>query len=141
MSKPTYLVDTSAYARLIRDQAKANEWDEDLTNGRVGICSFTELEIFVSVRSLEHRQAVERVLHERFPWVPVPDRAMQRAQEVQFALTKLGQHRSAGPVDLLVAATAELGGRTLLHYDRDFATVAEVTGQPVQWIAEPGTVD
>jgi len=28
------------------------------------------------------------------------------------------QHRSAGPVDLVVAATAELHGLTLLHHDR-----------------------
>ena len=43
------------------------------------------------------------------------------------------QHRSAGPVDLVVAATAELHGLTLLHHDRDFAVIARVTGQPMRW--------
>jgi predicted nucleic acid-binding protein len=52
---------------------------------------------------------------------------------VQEALTKRGQHRSAGPVDLVVAATAELQGLTLLHHDRDFECIAAVTGQALQW--------
>jgi predicted nucleic acid-binding protein len=56
-----------------------------------------------------------------------------RAWEVQGELTAVGQHRSAGPVDLVIAATAELCGLTLLHHDRDFATVAGVTGQALRW--------
>jgi predicted nucleic acid-binding protein len=44
-----------------------------------------------------------------------------------------GQHRSAGPVDLIVAATAELHGLTLLHHDRDFDVIARITGQSVRW--------
>jgi hypothetical protein len=28
----------------------------------------------------------------------------------------------------------------LLHYDRDFDRVAEVTGQPTQWLAEAGSL-
>jgi len=56
-------------------------------------------------------------------------------------LTEKGQHRSAGPIDLLVAATAELTGLTLLHYDRDFETVTRATGQDAQWLAPPGSID
>jgi len=52
---------------------------------------------------------------------------------VQGELTAVGQHRGAGPVDLVIAATAELFGLTLLHHDRDFATVAGVTGQASRW--------
>jgi predicted nucleic acid-binding protein len=43
-------------------------------------------------------------------------------------------------VDLMVAATAELSGLTVLHYDADFETIAKATGQPHRWIAERGTV-
>ena len=43
------------------------------------------------------------------------------------------QAAGAGPVDLVVAATAELHGLTLLHHDRDFNVVARVTGQPLRW--------
>jgi predicted nucleic acid-binding protein len=66
-------------------------------------------------------------------WVPVDDRAFDRAWQVQEALTERGQHRSAGPIDLVVAATAELRDLTLLHRDRDFEYIAAVTGQALQW--------
>lgn len=37
------------------------------------------------------------------------------------------------PVDLVLAATAELQGLALLHHDRDFDIIARVTGQPLRW--------
>ena len=68
-----------------------------------------------------------------FGWVPVHDRAYARAWEVQGELANAGKHRSAGPADLVFAATAELSGLTVLHHDRDFATIAAVTGQALRW--------
>jgi len=68
-----------------------------------------------------------------FGWVPVEDRAYDRAWQVQEALTKQGKPRRASAVDLVVAATAELQGLTLLHRDHDFACIAAVTGQALQW--------
>lgn len=65
--------------------------------------------------------------------MPVDDRAYDRAWYVQGMLTKRGRHRSAGAVDLVAAATAELQGLTLLHRDRDFECIASVTGQALQW--------
>jgi predicted nucleic acid-binding protein len=70
--------------------------------------------------------------------VPVDDRAYDRAWQVQDLLTQRAQHRSAGPVDFLVAATAELQGLTLLHRDHDFECVAAVTGQALQWYGPAG---
>jgi predicted nucleic acid-binding protein len=70
--------------------------------------------------------------------VPVHDRAFSRAFEVQYGLTAKGQHKSAGPVDLVVAATAELHGLTLLHNDRDFTMIAAITGQPHRWYGNVG---
>jgi threonyl-tRNA synthetase len=55
---------------------------------------------------------------------------------VQLAIlpvTDAERPRGAGPADLIVAATAELQGLTLLHRDRDFATIGAVTGQALQW--------
>ncbi|GAA2690725.1 PIN domain-containing protein [Actinoplanes palleronii] len=60
---------------------------------------------------------------------------------VPEALTDRGAHRSAGPVDLLVAATAEEHRLALLHDDADFRQVAEVTGQEVRWVAEAVSVN
>jgi predicted nucleic acid-binding protein len=50
--------------------------------------------------------------------VPVHDRAYALAWEAQGDLTAKGQQCSAVPVDLVVAATAELTGLTQLHHDR-----------------------
>lgn len=103
----------------------------------IGICEVTELEILYSARSLADRLDKEDLLTELFNWVPVPDGVYQRARAVQRMLTDRGEHRSAGPVDLMVAATAELAGLTLLHHDKDFETIARVTGQPVVWVGRP----
>jgi predicted nucleic acid-binding protein len=90
---------------------------------------------------METREALLDQLYEAYTWVPMPDAVFQRAKQVQAMLTPRGEHRCAGPVDLLVAATAELSGLTLLHYDRDFDAVARATGQPVSWVAAPGSVN
>jgi len=76
------------------------------------------------------------LLREVFGWVAISDRACERADEVQPLLTETGRHRSAGPVDLLIAATAERAGLIVLCDDRDFQTVASVTGQPVKLVAD-----
>jgi hypothetical protein len=70
----------------------------------------------------------------------MPERAFDRAAVVQDALIDRGTHRSAGPIDLLIAAAAETHGLVLLHYDADFQQISEVTGQPIRWVAEPGSL-
>lgn len=70
----------------------------------------------------------------------MPDGIYRRARAVQRRLTESGEHRSAGAVDLLVAATAELSGLTVLHHDADFETVAKVTGQPTRWVWRAGAL-
>lgn len=52
-----------------------------------------------------------------------------RALEVQLLLANRGQHRAPSIPDLLIAATAELAGLTVLHLDKDFELIAELTGQ------------
>jgi predicted nucleic acid-binding protein len=56
--------------------------------------------------------------------------------EVQLLLADQGRHRAPSIPDLLVAAAAELAGLTVLHVDKDFELIAEVTGQPVERIAD-----
>ncbi|GGN86700.1 hypothetical protein GCM10010112_68550 [Actinoplanes lobatus] len=136
-----YLVDTSAYVRLARESALRDAWRPWFAAGTLAVCPLTELEIFFAARSVDHRKEIESTIRDRYNWVFMPDVIFDRAAEVQELLTRCGAHRSAGPVDLLLAATAEAHGMTILHYDRDFVKVAEVTGQPVRWIAEPGSVN
>ncbi len=58
-----------------------------------------------------------------------------RAVEVQTPLADLGRHRAPSVPDLIVAATAELAGLTVVHLDKDFDLIAEVTGQPTERLA------
>lgn len=140
MSPVTYLIDTSAAGRILTNKQVREDWSKHLAEGVVGLCDITELEMLYSAQSLLDRLAKEELLAELFNWVPMPDRAYQRARIVQRKLTEYGEHRSAGAVDLLVAATAELSGLTVLHYDADFETVAKVTGQLTWWVARPGAL-
>ena len=61
-----------------------------------------------------------------------------RAVEVQGLLADRGHHRGPSVADLLIAATAELAGLIVLHLDKDFALIAEVTGQPTETLARAG---
>lgn len=135
-----YLVDTSALARLERDESLDEAWADHIANGHVNICSVTELEFLYSARSIIDRRRKLSRIRNAYPSVLMPDAVPRRAQEIQEELTMIGRHRSAGPIDLLVAATAELNGLTLLHYDRDFETIAEATEQPTQWLVPPGSI-
>ena len=133
MNAAQFLIDTSALARLLHDDAEQYGWDQAAAAGLIATCPVTELEFFYSARSAADRAQGIEDMRLLFGWVPVDDRAFDRAWQVQEALTERGQHRSAGPIDLVVAATAELQGLTLLHRDRDFECIAAVTGQALQW--------
>ena len=55
-----------------------------------------------------------------------------RAIAVQALLASRGQHRAPSIPDLLIAATAELAGLVVLHDDKDYDLIDDVTGQPVE---------
>jgi predicted nucleic acid-binding protein len=55
-----------------------------------------------------------------------------RAVEVLTLLADRGQHRAPSVPDLIIAATAELAGLTVLHLDKDFDVIADITGQSVE---------
>ncbi|MET9129400.1 PIN domain nuclease [Streptomyces antibioticus] len=139
MSAAVYLIDTSALVRILRRPARVL-WEKPLEEGLIARCPLTEVEFLYSARNAEDRAELVGSLDAVFGWAPLDDRAVARAWEVQRELTEKGRHRSAGAVDLLVAATAELQGLTLLHYDHDFEAIASVTGQQTQWLAAPGSL-
>ena len=135
MSPAVYLIDTSGLFRIL--QGKLREaWSEELAAGVIATCPIVELEFLYSARSLADRLEKQRLLRTVFGWVPVSDRAFDRAEQVQQLLTEAGKHRSAGPVDLLIAATAEQEHLTILCDDHDSETVATVPRQPVRLVTD-----
>jgi predicted nucleic acid-binding protein len=130
-----YLIDTSGLFRILQDKLR-QAWSDQLVAGIIATCPVVELEFLYSARSLADRLEKLRLLHDLFGWVPMGEHAWERAAEVQQLLTEAGQHRSAGPIDLLIAATAERERLVLLCDDHDFQTVAAVTGQPVKLVTD-----
>ena len=135
MTPAIYLIDTSGLFRILQ-AALRKAWSDQLTAGVIAICPIVELEFLYSARSLADRLEKQRLLRELFGWVAMGEGAYERADEVQQLLTEVGAHRSAGPVDLLIAATAERQRLTVLCDDHDFETVASVTGQSVKLVTD-----
>ncbi len=133
MSPALYLIDTSGLFRILQDKLR-QAWSDELAAGVIAVCPVVELEFLYSARSLADRLEKQRLLRTVFGWVPMGERAYDRAAAVQQLLTEAGQHRSAGPVDLLIAATAEQERLTVLCDDRDFEVVASVTRQRVRLV-------
>jgi len=55
-------------------------------------------------------------------------------------LAMKSQHRNFSLPDLIIAATAELAGLTVLHYDEAYDRIAKITGQPVEWVVPKGSL-
>jgi predicted nucleic acid-binding protein len=99
----------------------------------VRVCTVTRLEVGFSARSGEDlRAGYQRPPLSRMPVEYLTPAIEDRAVEVQGVLADHGQHRAASIPDLLIAAAAELAGLTVLHDDKDFELIADVTGQPVE---------
>jgi predicted nucleic acid-binding protein len=134
-----YLADTSVWARLHLPAVRA-AFEPLADRGLVGTCPVVDLELLYSARTgAEHDRF--RVQRTAFEYLPMIDEVAQRAIEVQGLLAQRAQHRSVSIPDLLVAATAERYAVTVLHYDGDYERIAELTGQPTQWIVPRGTAD
>ena len=127
----TWLIDKSAYARLdVTPDAKT--WAERIERGLVRIATVTRLELGYSARSADQMRADAIGVLSRMPVEHLTPAVEDRAVEVQLLLADRGQHRAPSIPDLLIAAAAELGGHTVLHVDKDFDLIAELTGQPVE---------
>jgi predicted nucleic acid-binding protein len=140
LSPARWLIDKSALYRINHPEV-AEVLREHLAAGRVGVSIVTELEMGYSARSAsDYRETRQKLIEHLLP-VTTPYQAEARAREVQRMLVERGQHRCAGVADLLLAATAEVEGLTIWHYDADFDVIAAVTGQAAAWIVPRGTVD
>lgn len=128
----SWLIDKSAIARL-HLASDAAEWASRIERGLIRICTVTRLEIGYSARSAaDHRLLLAEPPIASMPVEYLTPRIEDRALELQSALVERGQHRAPSVPDLLIAATAELAELTVLHVDKDFELIAEVTGQRVE---------
>jgi predicted nucleic acid-binding protein len=127
-----WVIDKSALVRL-DTSPDFDLWGSRIERGLMRITSLTLLEIGYSARSAaDLRLRTERppvaLMPVEYLTPPVEDRAV----DVQGLLAERGHHRAPSVPDLLLAAVAELADLTLLHVDKDFELIAEVTGQPME---------
>jgi predicted nucleic acid-binding protein len=128
----TWLIDKSALVRLAQSR-DAPEWASRIHRGMVRISTITRLEVGLSARSAaDLRESKDRPPLASMPVEYLTPAVEDRAVAVQIALAERGQHRAASIPDVLIAATAELGQLTVLHLDKDFDLIADVTGQAVE---------
>ena len=132
-----WLIDKSAYTRL-PNSLDAETWMAKIERGLIRITTLTQLEIGFSTRSAEdYRLNLEEPPLAQMPVEYVTPAIEDRALEVQMALADVGKHRAPAIPDLLIAATAESVQLTVLHVDKDYELIAEVTGQPVERLRLP----
>ena len=128
----TWLIDKSALVRLAASP-DAPEWAVRIERGLVRITTVTRLEAGYSARSgPQLRAGFQRPPLSSMPVEYLTPAIEDRAVEVLTLLADRGQHRAPSIPDLIIAATAELAGLTVLHLDMDFDLIAEITGQPME---------
>ncbi len=139
MAVARYLADTSVWARLTHPAVRYGVAPR-ADRGLIGTCPVIDVEILYSARtSGEHDHF--RSQRAAFEYFPLNDEIAQRAIEVQGLLAMRSRHRSVSIPDLLIAATAERYSLTVLHYDGDYERIAQLTGQPVEWVVPAGAGD
>jgi predicted nucleic acid-binding protein len=127
-----WLIDKSALVRLAASRDAA-EWAARVERGLVRIATVTRLEVGYSARAgADLRAGLQRpplsVMPVEYQTPAIEDRAV----EVLTLLADRGQHRAPSIPDVIIAATAEFAGLTVLHLDKDFEIIAGITGQPLE---------
>lgn len=112
----SWLIDKSALVRL-GSSVDAEVWANRIERGLVAITTVTLLEAGFSARSAGD-------LGRALGSAPVS------SMPVEY-LTPAAEDRTVD-VQRLLAAVAELSQRTVLHLDKDFELIADLTGQPLE---------
>lgn len=133
----THIIDSSAMSRT-RQQEVGAVIGSLIDLGRVATCAVLDFEALYTARSPSEYVAIDELRRGAFEYLPVNDSEWSRALEVQAVLASESRLREVGMADLLIAAVAERHGLTLLHYDGDFDTIAEITGQDTRWVVPRG---
>jgi predicted nucleic acid-binding protein len=139
MAGAAYLADTTVFVLRGRHELVKQRFDTLLLEGRLVFCQMVLLECLNNAPDPKAYERLWATLHGQ-RWTDVTAEAMDRALEVHRELGERSQHRGFKLPDLIIAATAELAGLTVLHYDEDYDRIAKITGQPVEWVAPKGSL-
>jgi len=127
-----WLIDKSALVKLGRSP-DVDLWANRIERGLVRVSTLTVLEMGFSARSGKNlRMELGRSPIASLPREYITPKIEDRAVEVLVKLADRGQHRAPSIPDLIIAASAEAAGITVLHDDKDYELIATMTGQRVE---------
>lgn len=135
------LIDNSAWARLDQrtlPQQRAEEVSRWIEQGRIAVCLPFLLEAGYSARNATRHQEIRDELLS-LPFLSIDRDVEYRALAAQQQLARVGHHRLP-PVDLLIAAIADIRAVGILHYDGDYDLIREKTDLTFDsvWLAARG---
>jgi predicted nucleic acid-binding protein len=133
------LIDTSAFARASHPEVRRS-WQEALRQDRLRLARPARMEILYTARDGATFDSLAAQLSALRP-APLTSTVLRAAEDAMRALA----HRSVGSqrlpvVDYLIAAAAQEMGAAVIHYDRDYDTLAEVMEFESVWLAPAGTL-
>jgi len=137
------LLDNSAFVRLASsalEERRAQEIADAIEQRLVGVCLPFLLEAGYSARSATDHDELLRELM-ALPMLHIDTEVERRAADAQRQLARAGHHRLP-PVDLIISALADRHGVGVLHYDRDYDTLAARTDLRFAsvWLATRGSL-
>ncbi|MBS4728403.1 PIN domain-containing protein [Mycobacterium sp. SM1] len=137
------LLDNSAFVRLASpalEERRAQEIANALEQRLIGVCLPFLLEAGYLARSAtDHDELLSELT--ALPMLHIDTQVEQRALDAQRQLARAGHHRLP-PVDLIISALADRHDVGVLHYDRDYDTIAARTDLRFAsvWLAGRGSL-
>lgn len=134
-----YLADTSAWTNVRKSPAAWEYWVSCMRADQIRGTTAVLIELLRGTRSRAEFRMYRTAYAALRPLI-VDEAVWSRALDVQEQLVERGAVRGVALADLVVAAAAERSDVLVLHYDKDFDLIADITGQPTQWIAPRGSL-
>lgn len=138
------LLDNSAWSRVVAGTLPSEAADAVagwLEGRELATCLPFLLEAgYSATAAADHREMMDDFgrLYQR---VELNIAVEELAAQAQAELATRGHHRLA-PIDLMIAACAHEAGAGVLHYDRDYDVIAELTSLRFEsvWVAPAGSL-
>jgi predicted nucleic acid-binding protein len=134
---PLHLADKSAWEQARYDKRARQRLHELREARQLVVCVVSMAELLYSARNADELARMRLDLSS-LPYLDMTQAAEQHLVDVMSALALRGQHRTPIP-DLMLAAIAHAHSAIVLHYDSDYERIADVTGQPHEWIIPRGS--
>ena len=138
------LLDNSAWSRVVAGTLPSEAADAVacwLERRELATCLPFLLEAGYSATGPADHGAMMEDFDKLYPRIEFTAVAEELALRAQGELAVRGHHRLA-PIDLMIAACAHEAGYGVLHYDRDYDRIAELTSLRFEsvWVAPAGTL-